>query len=488
MATDFSQINLKTLGSQPFTNVFTGKQENMPSTKAPATSTKTGSKLFGSGVQPITANQSTINALKGTSVGNSNVSNDDYISLITGTTKPKEPVPTILPADTATKVTTTVTPPTVPAVPYNKTNIAPAVESTLAKADSTVTTPTETTAQKDSSSRSLVDKYLTGQLTRDTKSEREQLRKEADLIAKEETSRKLKEDLRAKKTYYERQIEELEKNPEGKLMGQVRADIERLSQKANRELADISVQYEVANNDYVAAQNIVNERIKDMQAEDARLNTVVNTMINFVQDDMTESEKLQVQNALQIDRDEKDFSRQKELLNYKAMLDNQYTDTGLVTLSPEDNARFNSTPEAEAIKKANNFKSAVGTYKQAIETYGTGELAGYGAGVLGKAYENLVTTTQKYYGLGSYDNGVEKLTSMGIKKPSVLGLKSTRMGSLDTAEKMLNETIANNAKQLLSTKFANSAELQQLLENSGYVAGSDPLGFGVNANPLNLDL
>lgn len=489
MATDFSQINVKTLGSQPFTNVFTGKQENMPSNKPVPKSNNSGSKLFGSGVKPITASQSTINALKGTSVGNNaSFSDADVRALQLGTYKPKEPVPKVLPADTATKSTATVTPPSVPVTPYKKTNIAPVVESTLAKADSTITTPTEKTTQKDLASRSLVEKYLTGQLTRDTASEKEQLRKEADLIAREETSRKLKEDLRARKTYYERQIEEVQKNPEGKMTAQLNAEVERISQKANRELADISVQYEVANNDYVAAQNIVNERIKDMQAEDARLNAVVNSMMNFVQDDMTESEKMQAQQALQMDRDARQFAYDKELLGYKATLDTQYADTGLVTLSPEQNAKLNSTPEAESIRNSTNYKLALDAYKNAINTYGTGELMGKGAGVLNQTYSALVGATKDFYKLGTFDNGVERLIELGIKKPSVMGLKGSRLSALDTASASADAVIANSAKQLLSTQFANSAELQQLLQNSGYVAGSDPLGFGVNADPLKLGL
>lgn len=142
---------------------------------------------------------------------------------------------------------------------------------------------------------------------------------------------------------------------------------------------------------------------------------------------------------------------------------------GLTTLSFEDNAKFNATPEAKAIKGAVSFANSVTNYKGAINTYGTGEVMGAGSGVLNKSYETLVSATKDYYNLGSYDNGVQKLIEMGISPPSVFGQKSARVAALDEALKASKQVIKSNSDQLLSTNYKKTAELKQLLDSANEV-------------------
>jgi len=142
---------------------------------------------------------------------------------------------------------------------------------------------------------------------------------------------------------------------------------------------------------------------------------------------------------------------------------------GLITLSYEDNAKFNATPEAKAIKGAVSFANSVTNYKGAINTYGTGEVMGAGSGVLNKSYETLVSATKDYYNLGSYDNGVQKLIEMGISAPSVFGQKSARVAALDEALKASKQVIKSNSDQLLSTNYKNTTELKQLLDSANEV-------------------
>jgi hypothetical protein len=139
---------------------------------------------------------------------------------------------------------------------------------------------------------------------------------------------------------------------------------------------------------------------------------------------------------------------------------------GLTTLSFEDNAKFNATPEAKAVKDAANYASAVANYKAAIETYGTGEVFGRGSGALNEAYSSLVGATKDYYTLGTYDNGVQKLIALGIPEPSLTGIKANRVGALDEALKTAKNKIKTNSDQLLSTQYKNTAELKQLLDGA----------------------
>jgi len=142
---------------------------------------------------------------------------------------------------------------------------------------------------------------------------------------------------------------------------------------------------------------------------------------------------------------------------------------GLRTLSYEENAKFNSTPEAKAVKDAAAYAKAVADYKAAIEKYGTGELFGEGSGALGQTYSALVGATKDYYTLGTLDNGVQKLIALGIPEPGVLGLKKGRVDALDTALTAASETIKRNTDQLLSTSYKNTNELRTLIDTANSV-------------------
>ena len=142
---------------------------------------------------------------------------------------------------------------------------------------------------------------------------------------------------------------------------------------------------------------------------------------------------------------------------------------GLRELSPEDNARFNSTPEAKAIKDGTKFAIALAEYKNAINEYGTGEVFGKGAGNLNLAYSNLVGAVKDYYTLGTLDNGVLKLVGMGIPEPSVYGQKSARVGAIDSQLDSVKKNIKINSDQLLSTKYKDTVELKTLLDNASSV-------------------
>lgn len=142
---------------------------------------------------------------------------------------------------------------------------------------------------------------------------------------------------------------------------------------------------------------------------------------------------------------------------------------GLKTLSYEENAKFNSTPEVKNINAANAYARAISEYKSAINTYGTGEWFGKGSGSLGQAYSALVGATKDYYTLGTLDNGVQKLIALGIPEPSVSGLKSGRIDALDEALNQASQTLKANIDQLSSTAYKNTNEFKNLVDTSSGV-------------------
>lgn len=134
-------------------------------------------------------------------------------------------------------------------------------------------------------------------------------------------------------------------------------------------------------------------------------------------------------------------------------------------LSPEDLAKFNSTPEVKNLNAGITYAKAVADYKKAINDYGTGELFGKGSGVLGQTYSALVGATKDYYSLGSYDNGVEKLIALGIPEPSITGSKISRTAALDTAFNGALESVKRNSNQLVNSTYGNTQELQTKLSD-----------------------
>lgn len=141
----------------------------------------------------------------------------------------------------------------------------------------------------------------------------------------------------------------------------------------------------------------------------------------------------------------------------------------LKTLSYEENAKFNSTPEVKNINAANAYARAISEYKDAINKYGTGEWFGRGSGALGQAYSALVGATKDYYTLGTLDNGVQKLIALGIPEPGVVGLKANRIGALDEALSQASQTLKANIDQLSSTSYKNTNEFKNLVDTSSGV-------------------
>lgn len=475
MVTDFSQVNLNSLTSQPFTNVFTGKQENTPSMKPKTGSSSTPALASLSGNQkPITSNSSLTGKLG--SVGNQNVSNSDYYALITGTSKPVAPV---IAADAATSRSTTPPPVTPPATSLKQSNIMPAIESTLAGANATVTTPTQ--EKPKDNLRTSMEQYLQNQMTRDTSAERASLRTEAQTAEKEKEARVAKEKLQARKTYYERLIEEKERNAGGKLTANVRAEIDDISRKANRELADLGVQYETANNDYVAAENIVNERIKDIQAEDTRLSNVFSTMFNYVQNDMTESEKLQAQQAFQTLQDDRQFERDKEIMNYKAALDKQsvaaimdgMTDNG----KPLTDTQSSAYGYAERLVQSDDIINNIGADFTGITS------------AIGGSLPNILKTDKRQQfeqAQRNFINAVLRRESGAVISPEEFeNARLQYFPQVGDSDKTLAQK-ATNRNTVIQNLYRSAGTLSRYNElRSG---AKDPLDFGVNANPLNLDL
>lgn len=136
--------------------------------------------------------------------------------------------------------------------------------------------------------------------------------------------------------------------------------------------------------------------------------------------------------------------------------------SGARQLSGDALSKFNALPQVKDTQNAVPFRQALSDYKKAIETYGTGELFGAGSGALQESYMRLTGAVKDYYKLGSLDNGVQKLISIGIPEPSLTGLKANRVASLNSAIDSIDKDVANKFKQIESTVYKDTVEYNEI--------------------------
>jgi len=266
--------------------------------------------------------------------------------------------------------------------------------------------PTRVDVKQPVSTRDTIQSKILELAGRDTIAEREQIRADAMTAEKEKTARDLSNRLQARKTAYERQIEELEKNAEGKLAGNLNAEINDLQRKANRELADISVQYNVALGDYQAAEKIVSERIADLNTQMQQETNLWKTAYDFVQNDMSESEKLQANQAWEmkmLDRKAEidGYKTEQEIALQEAQAQNYQNllDTGAIALKdvPKEvvgylNVGGYVSPEQKT--SLDKSKTLLTNINDFLKTGGTT--------AVGAPFQRAFGATAGFFGLGSY--------------------------------------------------------------------------------------
>lgn len=226
-----------------------------------------------------------------------------------------EPVNTVLSADNLG--TKTTPPPTTPPAPKNL-NIDSALTSilsqvnTLQKGVNTI----KTEESKPNYAQSILD------LSRDNLSdEKQQVRDESGITEKEAFARQLGDEIMLRDQEFKKQLEELEKNKEGKLTGALQGEINNFQRERSREMADRAIAYNIANGDYLAAQTAVDARIKDMEADRDREIRGFELAFNFAQNDMSESEQLAAQQAFSEKQAAQSVLDNKELAQYRHDLD-----------------------------------------------------------------------------------------------------------------------------------------------------------------------
>lgn len=352
--------------------------------------------------------------------------------------------------------------------------------------------------------REQIEQGMLALLGQDNTDEKAQLRKDAQVQEKQNTANRVLNELRSIRANFEDRKGKLENtNEAGRSMGAIRNDINKLTSDTNRNLAFKSIEYDIANNDFQSAQATVTARIQDMKDEEDRQVQMYQTLYNFVQNDMSDSEKVQAQQAFQEAQSERSFARQKELAKYNSLLriDEEAISAKLknaVTAQEAQEASKLAVPilrdkagQIDGLLTDSGKKGAVGTNKLArissLELF-TGKKANFVAGV-----EQLISK--------------ETLdTLIGVKKRGgTFGALSEKELALlaQTASKIASWRVYKDddpTKQVVAYKTTEKLfdqELKKLksltnrtIEQAGGSLDNDPLGLGVGgeSDPLNLGI
>ncbi len=138
-------------------------------------------------------------------------------------------------------------------------------------------------------------------------------------------------------------------------------------------------------------------------------------------------------------------------------------------LDDTEYSKFTTNTNYKTIQDGARFERALSDYRDAIETYGTGEIfSAKGKGELNSTYQSLVATVKDYYTLGTLDAGVEKLVGLGLPKPDKIRIRDKKvLSSVDTQLGQVQKTMDVSSQQLLNSVYKDTVELASLLNESG---------------------
>lgn len=146
--------------------------------------------------------------------------------------------------------------------------------------------------------RELLSETARGLLETDVKAERLQAREDAGVIEKEAVQRQEYDALTRAREDKRMRIEEIQRQS-GLTKAQKDAMVSEESRVFDRQIADKSFSYNVALGDYQAAEKIANDYIADLQTERQNKQNAWSMLFQLSQNDMTESEKIEAQQAFQ---------------------------------------------------------------------------------------------------------------------------------------------------------------------------------------------
>ena len=320
------------------------------------------------------------------------------------------------------------------------------------------------------------------------------LRSDAGLESKMLEANRLQSDLASRKRAYEDEIERLEKNPQGTFGGALATQVADLRRKANKELADIAIQAEFALNNYQGAERILQAQIEDLDQDFDNQIKTYEIAADFLTNDLSESEKQQIQFQQQELMAQRDFERDKLKAEfeqklrqsdpmYQAQLQNERLQGRKLSQDINESVVNPEVAVVQAKDKINNIDSIIGA-KGLSDAVGStflsrlsggkntfsGEKGNFLAGVQQLAstltLDNLINAKANGATFGALSEGELKLIDASASKIKTWAKtdKDGNYTAIKTSEKLFKEEL---------DKINNFAKRDYLLK------GGDPADVGV---------
>lgn len=226
--------------------------------------------------------------------------------------------------------------------------------------DELTTTPTTATTPAPVSKRDeILGKYLEGIDTlRGKGKETLNLQEEEKLAQKREELARINEKQTRLNKAYEKEVEAIQKNPEG--VSEVGLKV-RLSDAEKTYLdkkADLAIDRLAAQGDIDTALKIVEDKINAKYAPIEQELNAYKDYISLYSNDLTESEKLQVNQAYEQKVREYQFQKEKEILDYKSSIESRTSGIGGGVSSANVLNRLSPKTYNEVIKEADKFSNS----------------------------------------------------------------------------------------------------------------------------------
>lgn len=306
-----------------------------------------------------------------------------------------------------------------------------------------------------------------------------ELQKEQGLFEKQQVVTDLENQYRAKERFYTKEEEKIRKNVEGKTATAIEQDVATLNRQKNSELADIAIQQQAAAGNYRTAFDIVEAKIAaEFEPLQNEIETL-KTMYSFYQNDLTESEKLEAQARIQEKEAALNFERNKEMARYEqelrqsdplyqANLSNVYSqinarnaDITSGVLTDAQIKAIDTSPQGKKVTTLGDLKQKLAAYQELVSQYGTSSFGSQKAR-LDAAFADLKIAYKTAAELGALQGPDIALLEEALRPASFANpltqafAKATGGGttainaSLAQAQKVINQSAANNITQLLS--------------------------------------
>ena len=248
------------------------------------------------------------------------------------------------------------------------------------------------------------------------------IREEEQLAQKRAFANDLYNEMLQSEQAYKDRRNALEKNPEGKLRGALNDELNDLSVEFSRQRANDMISYNIALGDFRGAEESVNARIADMDADLNRRSNMLAQVYQFLGDDLTESEKLQVNQAFEKEMADKQVENQKELARY---------DDELARSRALFTASLNPVEEEVVVDQTDSLLNTVGFMRESIEAIKGGLYKGASQGEASKFIAELVRGTSKEAQLRSYADTLKSNMLSIATDPSIKQFFGPQMSDAD---------------------------------------------------------